>query len=72
MYQDYLAFRVLEAVIDKIYGLHNLVLGELGEFTSANTCYTCFIDSKGRIYDSIEENNTSLFITGYKTSNLLF
>jgi len=34
----------------------------------ANTGYSCFIDSKGRIYDSVEEKNSHLFITGYKTS----
>jgi len=34
----------------------------------ANTGYSCFIDSKGRIYDSVEENKTHLFITGHKTS----
>jgi len=34
----------------------------------ANTGYSCFIDSKGKIYDSVEEKNTHLFITGYKTS----
>jgi apolipoprotein N-acyltransferase len=34
----------------------------------ANTGYSCFIDSKGRIYDSVEEKDTRLFITGYKTS----
>ncbi len=36
----------------------------------ANTGYSCFIDSKGRIYDSVEKNKTHLFITGHKTSNL--
>jgi len=34
----------------------------------ANTGYSCFIDSKGRIYDSVEEKKSHLFITGYKTS----
>ena len=37
----------------------------------ANTGYSCFIDSKGRIYDSVEDKNTHLFVTGYKTSTLL-
>ncbi|MEK6732473.1 MAG: apolipoprotein N-acyltransferase [Candidatus Omnitrophota bacterium] len=37
---------------------------------SANTGYSCFIDSRGRIYDSVEQNNTHLFITGYKTSEV--
>jgi len=36
----------------------------------ANTGYSCFIDSRGRIYDSVKEKNTHLFITGYKTSTL--
>ncbi|MCX5687688.1 MAG: apolipoprotein N-acyltransferase [Candidatus Omnitrophica bacterium] len=35
---------------------------------SANTGYSCFIDSRGRIYDSVEEKKSHLFITGYKTS----
>ncbi|MDP2981555.1 MAG: nitrilase-related carbon-nitrogen hydrolase, partial [Candidatus Omnitrophota bacterium] len=34
----------------------------------ANTGYSCFIDSKGKIYDSVEEKKSHLFITGYKTS----
>jgi len=34
----------------------------------ANTGVSCFIDSKGRIYDSISEKNSHLFITGYKTA----
>jgi len=34
----------------------------------ANTGYSCFIDSKGKIYDSVEEKNSHLFITGYKTA----
>ena len=34
----------------------------------ANTGYSCFIDSKGRIYDSVEEKNTHLFVTGYKAT----
>ena len=38
---------------------------------SANTGYSCFIDSRGRIYDSVEEKKSHLFITGYKTSTLL-
>jgi apolipoprotein N-acyltransferase len=37
----------------------------------ANTGYSCFIDSKGRIYDSVKENKTNLFITGYKTSDII-
>ncbi|MFH1854432.1 MAG: apolipoprotein N-acyltransferase [Candidatus Omnitrophota bacterium] len=36
----------------------------------ANTGYSCFIDSYGRIYDSVKENNSHLFIAGYKTSNV--
>jgi len=36
----------------------------------ANTGVSCFIDSRGRIYDSVEEKGTHLFITGYKTSTL--
>ena len=38
----------------------------------ANTGYSCFIDSRGRIYDSVEKRNSHLFITGYKTSEVLF
>lgn len=34
----------------------------------ANTGYSCFIDSNGRIYDNVEEKSTNLFITGYKTA----
>lgn len=34
----------------------------------ANTGYSCFIDSKGRIYDSVKENKTHLFVAGHKTS----
>ncbi|MFA5388122.1 MAG: apolipoprotein N-acyltransferase [Candidatus Omnitrophota bacterium] len=37
----------------------------------ANTGYSCFIDSKGRIYDSVEEKGDNLFITGYKTSEII-
>ncbi|MBU4312924.1 MAG: apolipoprotein N-acyltransferase [Candidatus Omnitrophica bacterium] len=37
---------------------------------SANTGYSCFIDSRGRIYDSVEEDGSHLFISGQKTSNL--
>ena len=37
---------------------------------SANTGYSCFIDSRGRIYDSVSEKNSHLFVTGYKTSNI--
>ncbi len=33
----------------------------------ANTGYSCFIDSRGRIYDSVKEKSQYLFITGYKT-----
>lgn len=36
----------------------------------ANTGYSCFIDSRGRIYDSVEKNGEHLFITGHKTSQL--
>ncbi len=36
----------------------------------ANTGYSCFIDSKGRIYNSVEKQGTHLFITGYKTSTI--
>ncbi|MBU0759454.1 MAG: apolipoprotein N-acyltransferase [Candidatus Omnitrophica bacterium] len=36
----------------------------------ANTGYSCFIDSKGRIHDSVSEGNTHLFVTGYKTSRV--
>ena len=34
----------------------------------ANTGYSCFIDSRGRIYYSVEEKDSNLFVTGYKTS----
>jgi apolipoprotein N-acyltransferase len=36
----------------------------------ANTGYSCFIDSRGRIYDSVEEDGIHLFITGYKSSEV--
>ncbi len=36
----------------------------------ANTGYSCFINSRGRIYDSVERHGTHLFITGYKTSKI--
>jgi len=36
----------------------------------ANTGYSCFIDSKGKIYDSVEEKNARLFITGYRTATV--
>ena len=36
----------------------------------ANTGYSCFINSRGRIYDSVEKLGTHLFITGYKTSKI--
>ena len=36
----------------------------------ANTGYSCFIDSCGRIYDSIEQEGIHLFITGHKTSQI--
>ena len=36
----------------------------------ANTGYSCFINSKGKIYNSVEEKNAHLFITDYKTSAL--
>jgi len=36
----------------------------------ANTGYSCFIDSRGRIYDSVREKGAHLFITGYKTSDV--
>ena len=35
---------------------------------SANTGYSCFIDSRGRIFDAVEDEGTHLFITDYKTS----
>ena len=38
----------------------------------ANTGYSCFIDSRGRIYDSVEEKSAHLFVTGYKTSEVNF
>ncbi|MDO8603225.1 MAG: apolipoprotein N-acyltransferase [Candidatus Omnitrophota bacterium] len=38
----------------------------------ANTGYSCFIDPRGRIYDSVEEKSTNLFISGYKTSTCRF
>ena len=38
----------------------------------ANTGYSCFIDSRGRIYDSVEEKGSHLFVTGYKTSEVKF
>ena len=34
----------------------------------ANTGYSCFIDSRGRIYDSLSDKTSRLFITGYKTA----
>ncbi|MBU1007388.1 MAG: apolipoprotein N-acyltransferase [Candidatus Omnitrophica bacterium] len=34
----------------------------------ANTGYSCFIDSYGRIVDAVEENSANLFITGHKTA----
>ena len=34
----------------------------------ANTGYSCFIDSSGRIYDSVEEAGVHLFMSGHKTS----
>ncbi|MBU1912516.1 MAG: apolipoprotein N-acyltransferase [Candidatus Omnitrophica bacterium] len=34
----------------------------------ANTGYSCFIDSRGGIYDSVSEKNSLLFVTGYKTA----
>ncbi|MDP2938516.1 MAG: apolipoprotein N-acyltransferase [Candidatus Omnitrophota bacterium] len=34
----------------------------------ANTGYSCFIDSRGRIYGSVGEKKSLLFVTGYKTS----
>lgn len=37
---------------------------------SANTGYSCFIDSYGRIYDSVEKDKTHLFIAGYRTSQI--
>ncbi len=37
----------------------------------ANTGYSCFIDSYGRIYDSVERNSSHLFISGHRTSVLL-
>lgn len=36
----------------------------------ANTGYSCFIDSRGRIYDAVEENGTHLFIAGHKTAGV--
>ncbi len=35
---------------------------------SANTGYSCFIDSSGRIFDAVEKDNSNLFITGHKAS----
>lgn len=35
---------------------------------SANTGYSCFIDSHGRIFDAVEKEGAHLFITGQKTS----
>ncbi len=37
---------------------------------SANTGYSCFIDPKGRIYDSVKKDKTHLFITGYQISDI--
>ena len=34
----------------------------------ANTGYSCFIDSRGKIFDAVEEKGAHLFITDYKTS----
>ncbi len=36
----------------------------------ANTGLSCFIDSKGRIYDAVEDSGSHLFITGHKTSKI--
>jgi len=36
----------------------------------ANTGYSCFIDSRGRIYDSVQDKKSHLFVTGYKTSTI--
>jgi apolipoprotein N-acyltransferase len=36
----------------------------------ANTGYSCFIDSTGKIYDSVEKNNVHLFVSGYKSSRI--
>ncbi len=36
----------------------------------ANTGLSCFIDARGRIYDSVEDSGTHLFITGHKTSKI--
>ena len=33
---------------------------------------SCFIDSKGRIYDAIEEDGSHLFIAGCKTSTVFY
>jgi len=38
----------------------------------ANTGYSCFIDSMGRICDSVEEHGKHLFVTDYKTSIVKF
>jgi len=38
----------------------------------ANTGYSCFIDSMGRICDSVEEHGKHLFVTDYKTSVVEF
>lgn len=38
----------------------------------ANTGYSCFIDSRGRIYDSVEVDTEHLFVTGYKTSEVTY
>ena len=36
----------------------------------ANTGLSCFIDSRGRIYDSVEDSGLHLFVTGHKTSRI--
>ena len=36
----------------------------------ANTGLSCFIDSRGRIYDSVEDSGSHLFVAGHKTSTI--
>ena len=36
----------------------------------SNTGLSCFIDSRGRIYDSVEDSGSHLFVAGHKTSKI--
>ncbi|MCX5715855.1 MAG: apolipoprotein N-acyltransferase [Candidatus Omnitrophica bacterium] len=37
---------------------------------AANTGFSCFIDSTGRIYDKVELGHEDIFVVGYKTSEI--